>query len=76
MSQNTNHTHEHGTNTKEETLALLKYMADHNSHHARELHEFAHGVNGEAGELIHEAVKSLEESTVLLQKAINLLEEK
>ncbi len=75
MNNETNHHHNHSNNTKEETLALLKYMADHNSHHAKELQELGDGVTGEAKNYIFESVKSLEESTRLLQKALELLGE-
>lgn len=70
------HEHSHTENNREETLALLKYMADHNKHHAQELHELAHGVAEEAHRLIHEAVEKLEESNALLEKAIKLVENK
>ena len=46
------HTHEHGhtheVHSPEETVALLTYMVGHNQHHAEELHELAHSVEGEA----------------------------
>ena len=48
------HTHEH--HSPEETVALLSYMVTHNQHHAEELHELAHSVEGEAAQLLHEAV--------------------
>lgn len=47
------HTHEH--HSPEETVALLAYMVTHNQHHAEELHELAHSVEGEAAQLLHEA---------------------
>ena len=75
MSQETNRHHEPSENTREETLALLRYMADHNSHHAKELEELGHGVTGEAEALISQSIKALEESTKLLQNALKLLEE-
>ena len=51
------HTHEH--HSPEETVALLAYMVTHNQHHAEELHELAHSVEGEAAQLLHEAVVDL-----------------
>lgn len=73
-----NHTHEHcdghcHEETPEETLALLKYMLDHNRHHADELHDMAHGLDGEAKELIHAAVIDLEKGNDKLFRAINIL---
>ena len=50
------HEHAHDRHSPEETLALLGYMADHNRQHAQELHELAHSVDGEAAQLLHEAV--------------------
>ena len=36
------HTHSHSAaSSPEEALALLKYMLDHNKHHAEELHDLA-----------------------------------
>ena len=33
------HSHEHTASSPEEVLALLKYMLEHNRHHAEELHD-------------------------------------
>ena len=38
------HSHEHTASSPEEVLALLKYMLEHNRHHAEELHDLAHQV--------------------------------
>ena len=71
------HEHEHctacGGAPAEETLALLKYMLDHNRHHADELHELAHGIDGEARELVHAAVIDIENSNDKLARALKLL---
>ena len=74
------HAHPHGHGpaaaSPEETLALLRYMLDHNRHHADELHELAHGVSDEsARDLIHEAVDALNESNLRLEEALALLKE-
>lgn len=45
----------HDVHSPEETLALLTYMLGHNRHHAEELHELAHSVDGEAQQLLHDA---------------------
>ena len=57
----------------EETLALLGYMADHNRQHAQELHELAHSVDGEAAQLLHEAVVDLTVSSEKLAEALRIL---
>lgn len=68
------HGHSHGEfHSHEETLALLKYMADHTSHHAEELHELAHSVEGDAAEQIHEACYCLQDGVEKIRKALSLL---
>lgn len=73
------HEHDHShcgvcAGTDEETVALLAYMLNHNRHHADELHELAHGLDGEARELVHAAVIDIEKSNDSLQKALKLLQ--
>ena len=58
----------------EEALALLKYMLDHNRHHAEELHELAHCFDDVIADLIHDASDRLEDSNSLLEQALSLLE--
>lgn len=67
--------HDHGQSTAEETVALLKYMAHHNAHHAQELIETASLLDGEAAALIKEAVELLNRSTEKINQAINKSEE-
>lgn len=71
------HEHEHcgacGGTPAEETLALLKYMLEHNRHHSDELHELAHDIDGEARELVHAAVIDMESSNYKLARALKLL---
>ena len=67
------HDHPHVHNSPEETLALLTYMLGHNRHHAQELHELAHGTEGEAAALLHEAVDDLGRSNEKLAQALALL---
>ncbi len=68
------HEHTHGAASPEETLALLRYMLDHNRHHAEELYELAHGVENEAAHaLLHEAVDDLNASADRLAEALALL---
>ena len=68
------HHHDHDHVSPEERLALLTYLLGHNRHHAEELHELAHGLDGEASELIHEAVSCIEESNRKIEAALKLLE--
>ena len=77
------HTHEH--HSPEETVALLSYMVTHNQHHAEELHELAHdlgdseaaelahSVEGEAAQLLHEAVVDLTVGNEKLAEALRIL---
>lgn len=67
------HEHHHEHTSAEETLALLTYMLGHNRHHAEELHELAHGVEGEAADLLHGAVADLGSSNEKLARALALL---
>ena len=73
------HTHEHGhtheVHSPEETVALLTYMVGHNQHHAEELHELAHSVEGEAQQLLHEAVVELTVGNEKLAEALRILKE-
>lgn len=69
------HHHEHGHASPEERLALLNYLLGHNRHHAEELHELAHGVDGEAARLLHEAVDAYEQGNGKLAQALSILKE-
>lgn len=73
------HIHEHGhtheVHSPEETVALLTYMVGHNQHHAEELHELAHSVEGEAQQLLHEAVVELTLGNEKLAEALRILKE-
>ena len=70
----TTHTHSHATaSSPEEALALLKYMLDHNRHHAEELHDLAHNFDEVSAELLHEAVDKLGESNDLIEQALSLI---
>lgn len=67
------HSHAEAPASKEEQLALLAYMLHHNEHHAEELHELAHGIDGEASALIHEAVALFNQGNEKLAAALSLL---
>lgn len=74
------HTHPHDAEhetqyTREEGLALLRYMAEHNRHHTDELHELAHQVGGDVEALIHEACVDYAAGNEKLEQAVRLLEE-
>ena len=62
--------HTHESVSAKETLALLKYMAHHNAHHAEELQETAGSLSDNAALLIREAVSLLNQSTEKIKQAI------
>lgn len=65
--------HNHHTHDKdggEEALALLKYMAHHNAHHAEELMEIAAAFHEAEAQLILQAVELLNQSTEKIKEAI------
>ncbi len=75
-SHDHDHEHEHCAvcgGTSAETVALLSYMLDHNRHHADELHDLAHELDGEARELVHAAVIDIESSNDKLARALKLI---
>lgn len=63
-----NHTHKGASD--EEAIALLKYMAHHNAHHADELTETVSSLSDNAALLIKEAVDLLNKSTEKINQAI------
>ena len=67
------HAHGHEAHSPEEVTALLGYMVTHNRHHAEELHELAHSVEGEAAQLLHEAVVDLTVGNEKLAEALRIL---
>lgn len=69
------HGHAHEHHSPEETMALLAYMVTHNQHHAEELHELAHSVEGEAAQLLHEAVVDLTVGNEKLAEALRILKD-
>lgn len=62
--------HTHNSVSAEETIALLKYMAHHNAHHADELMETVVSLPDDAALLIKEAVTLLNKSTEKINQAI------
>jgi len=84
---NSSHTHSHSLTdnhnhnldfseemSREEVLALLAYMIEHNRHHEEELHELSHNINSEAGNLIHEALNYYRSGNDILNKALSILQ--
>ncbi len=69
------HHHDHHSEeiSPEERIALLKYMLEHNAHHAEELHNLAHGAGEEVSALIHAAVRDFEAGNEKIGKALELL---
>ena len=72
--EHNHHGHTHDHSSAEETIALLKYMAHHNSHHAEELSETASALSEEAAILIKEAVELLNKSTEKINQATSIEE--
>ena len=57
MHEHDGHEHSHGVQSREETIAALRYMLRHNEHHAGELRELAHelthlGASAQAEEVL------------------------
>lgn len=69
------HNHIDNHSTEAEVLALLKYMAHHNAHHAEELLETVASLEGNAAVLVKEAVELLNKSTEKINQAIKESEE-
>ena len=70
------HSHDHShpvASSHEEAVALLRYMLDHNQHHANELHELAHCFEDEIADFVHDAVDRLQESNSYVEQALSLL---
>ena len=63
------HSHTHRT-ADSEAQALLKYMADHNAHHAGELEALAASLPAKAAAHVREAIELLNASTQKLREAI------
>ena len=76
------HTHEHGHDHVHEhlhaengvadaqTVALLKYMLDHNIHHAKELSDLADRLTGEAQHQLMHAVEAFDQGNGYLAAAL------
>ena len=60
----------------EQTGAVLRYMLDHNIHHASELSDLADQLTGEARHQMLHAVESFDQANGYLSAALELLEKK
>ncbi len=71
------HTHEelHAENgaVSEQTVAVLKYMLEHNIHHAAELSDLAQQLTGEARHQMEHAVEAFDQGNGYLSAALELL---
>lgn len=78
------HTHEHGHDhdhshahdlPEEKAAALLRYMLDHNIHHAAELNDIAQQTSGEVQHQLLHAVESFDQANGYLSAALELMGE-
>ena len=72
------HSHSHGQEVSaEERLALLKYMVQHNAHHAEELHGLTHRLEAmdqnNAAALLDMALDAFQQGNERLEAAIACL---
>lgn len=80
------HDHDHGHSheplraedgqVSEQTVAVLRYMLDHNIHHAAELSDLADQLTGEAQHQMLHAVESFDQGNGYLSAALELLDKK
>lgn len=73
------HSHEHGGfESLEQAQALMRYMLDHNRHHAEELHEVCHKLEHmekeAAAGVLGEALEHFRTGNDLLEQALKALE--
>ena len=70
------HEHLHAENgvADAETVALLKYMLDHNIHHAKELSDLADRLTGEAQHQLLHAVEAFDQGNGYLAAALEHME--
>lgn len=68
------HHHHHEEHSAKEAEALLRYMADHNEHHAEELMELSESFSENVRAKIAEAVEVLNAGNAKLREALEELE--
>lgn len=71
MSEHHEHTHDQ---TNEEKLALLKYMAHHNAHHAEELEELISSLPESAAAEAKKAALLMRQAGDVLENAVKTME--
>ena len=67
------HLHAEGGSVSPQTVAVLKYMLDHNIHHAAELNDLAGQLSGEARHQMLHAVEAFDQANGYLSAALELL---
>lgn len=71
------HSHEHPKMSEEKAEGLLKYMLDHNIHHAEELHSLAHRLEhmgkNDAAAAVDAALQLYQKGNEELEKAVKAL---
>ena len=64
------HPHVHSDMPKDQVVAVLQYMLDHNVHHAGELSDMADQLTGEARHQLLHAVESFDQANGYLSAAL------
>lgn len=67
------HLHAEGGAVSPETVAVLRYMLEHNVHHASELNDLAQQLTGEARHQMLHAVEAFDQANGYLSAALELL---
>ena len=67
------HPHVHSDMPKDQVVAVLQYMLDHNVHHAGELSDMADQLTGEARHQLLHAVGSFDQANGYLSAALEEL---
>lgn len=67
------HLHAENGAPGEQTVAVLKYMLEHNIHHAAELNDLAQQLTGEAQHQMLHAVEAFDQANGYLSHALELL---
>ena len=67
------HPHVHSDMPKDQVVAVLQYMLDHNVHHAGELSDMADQLTGEARHQLLHAVESFDQANGYLSAALDEL---
>ena len=67
------HPHVHSDMPKDQVVAVLQYMLDHNVHHAGELSDMADQLTGEARHQLLHAVESFDQANGYLSAALEKL---